>query len=39
LAENLPAYYLPNIIIQKQQFPYNANGKIDINELLKEINI
>jgi len=39
LAEKLPAYYLPNIIIRKQEFRYNTNEKIDVKEFLKEINI
>ena len=39
LTEKLPAYYLPNIIIQRQEFRYNTNEKIDVKELLKEINI
>ena len=39
LSEYLPVYYLPHIIINKQEFPYNVNGKIDINKLLKDVNL
>ncbi len=39
LTKNLPNYYLPNLMIHKQSFPYNSNGKIDINGLLKEVDL
>lgn len=39
LSEHLPSYYLPHMIIYKQVFPYNNNGKIDINELLNSVEI
>ena len=39
LSEHLPAYYLPQIIINKQQFPYTTNWKINIKELLNNIEI
>ena len=39
LKKYLPSYYLPHIIISKQNFPYNINGKIDLKELLNNVEI
>jgi len=38
LKKKLPPYYLPSIIIYKENFPYNKSGKINVNELIANIN-
>ncbi len=41
MGRKLPKYMLPHVIVRKQSFPYNANGKIDrvkIMELYNEEN-
>ena len=37
LSQKLPAYYLPHLIIEKEFFPYNNSGKIDLKILLNSI--
>ena len=39
LSSKLPSYYLPHMIINKQEFPYNANEKVDIKELVDNLNM
>ncbi len=35
MAEDLPAYMVPEIFIELRDFPKNPNGKIDRNALIK----
>lgn len=34
LQKTLPAYYIPRRIILMESMPYNANGKVDVRQLL-----
>lgn len=36
LQEKIPEYMVPNVVIYLQEFPYNANGKIDRKKLKEE---
>jgi iturin family lipopeptide synthetase B len=38
LNKHFPKYMLPDLIILKPSFPENNNGKMDISQMLKEIN-
>ena len=35
-ADKVPSYMCPDEVIRIKQMPYNANGKIDRQRLLKE---
>lgn len=35
LKDRLPSYMIPSQVIEIRNFPYNANGKVDRNELVK----
>ena len=35
LRERLPRYMLPAVIERRQEFPYNANGKIDRRKIME----
>jgi len=37
LSRYLPSYYLPHKIIQRENMPYNASGKIDSIQLIQSI--
>ncbi|WP_421940332.1 AMP-binding protein [Pedobacter sp.] len=37
LKQKLPAYYIPNLIINKPGLPFNNSGKIDLKQLLSEL--
>jgi len=37
LKKKLPAYYVPNKIINKNSLPFNSSGKIDIKQLTSEL--
>jgi acyl-CoA synthetase (AMP-forming)/AMP-acid ligase II len=38
LRRSLKQYELPDILYEVKQFPFNKNGKIDLNKLKEDIN-
>ncbi|MBB3841065.1 D-alanine--poly(phosphoribitol) ligase subunit 1 [Runella defluvii] len=37
LTQKLPPYYIPNLVIAKEQFSYNNSSKIDLKQLIQSI--